>query len=382
MARVINFTSQRLIQSPGRVNLLGEHVDYNQGIVLPAAINRYVTVHAQPVIEPIVTLTALDLNGSVKFDLNEIEKKIDLTGQPLPGWALYPAAVAWVLKSRGFQVTGVQAEYTSDIPIGSGLSSSAAVEVAFAILWQSLGGWSLSRLEIARICQQAENEYVGVHCGLMDQFAVACGVEGHALRFDTRSLDYQPVPLPSGCAIIIADSGIRRSLTNSAYNDRRKACQQAVTIIQQYQPEVTSLRDISNEKLACYREKMPYLTYLRAKHVVDEIARVEDGVNYLQRGDPQSFGRLMTLAHQSLRDLYQVSIPELDFLVESAINLPGCYGSRLTGAGFGGCTVNLVAVEHAQSFIEQLAWSFQQNYHRQAAIYICTASQAASCLSV
>jgi galactokinase len=201
--------------APGRVNLLGEHVDYNDGAVLPAAIDRAMRLQARPSLDGLVRLHALDLKQSVSFSLEHLELKQDAAGDALPSWALYPAGVAWALQQHGLATLPFEAAFTSNLPMGAGLSSSAAVEVGFAALWQRLGGWQADRMTLAKLSQQAENRYVGVNCGLMDQFASANGIEGHALYFDTRSLAFRAVPLPADAAIIIADSRVRRSLANS-----------------------------------------------------------------------------------------------------------------------------------------------------------------------
>jgi galactokinase len=245
------------VRAPGRVNLLGEHVDYNDGMVLPVALDQAVTLAAVPTEDGVVTLQALDLGESASFHVDLVEAKVDLEGRPLPGWARYPAGVAWSLREAGLEVTGAQVAYTSGVPIGAGLSSSAAVEVAFAALWRATGGWSVDNLGLARLCQRAENQYVGVACGLMDQFASACGVEGHALYFDTRSLEWQPLPLPPGTVIVIADSGVRRSLTSSAYNERRQACEQAVEILRQYLPHIRALRDVPPTEFVAFSDFLP-----------------------------------------------------------------------------------------------------------------------------
>ena len=364
-------------RAPGRVNLLGEHVDYNQGVVLPAAIDRAVYVTAAPTSDGVVTLHALDLDERVSFQLSEVDKRHDVDGRALPGWALYPAGVAWALQEGGLSLSGMQAVYTSDVPIGAGLSSSAAVEVAFATTWRALGGWSIEKLALAQLCQRAENAYVGVSSGLMDQFASACGVEGHALCFDTRSLEWSPEALPPGTAIVIADSGIRRSLTNSAYNDRRAACEQAVELLRNYMPEIKSLRDISSVELAAYSMYLPDEICHRAEHVVKEIHRVDQAVIALHRGDAQMFGGYMFSSHKSLRNLYEVSLPELDALVEIARGLPGIYGARLTGAGFGGCTVNLIQAKDAQAFMQGLQEGYLKQTGREASVYLCKASNGA-----
>ena len=375
---IFSKTPSVLGRAPGRVNLLGEHVDYNGGIVLPAAIDRAVSIAAAPTGDDLITLRALDLYQQVSFRIGDLEQRVDVQGSPLPHWALYPAGVAWSLRQAGYAVSGMEAVYTSDVPIGAGLSSSAAVEVCFGTVWRALGGWQMECMELARLCQRAENQYVGVNCGLMDQFASACAVEGHALYFDTRSLDYHPVSLPPGTAIIIADSGIRRSLANSAYNERRAACEQAVELLRKYLPEISSLRDVTTVEFAAYSEYLPPLICKRAEHVVKEIHRVEMAVNALRGADAKLFGGLMFAGHASLRDLYEVSVPELDILVETARNLPGIYGARLTGAGFGGCTVNLVAEAQAEAFIAGLMQGYEEKTGRQAQVYWCHASAGAA----
>lgn len=371
-------TPRLLARAPGRVNLLGEHVDYNEGVVLPAAIDREVQLAAAPTRDRRVTLQALDLNQQVSFSLDVLENRQDLDGQRLPQWAQYPAGVAWVLQEAGLAVPGMQAVYTSNVPIGAGLSSSAAVEVAFATAWRMLGGWKASGLELARHCQRAENTYVGVASGLMDQFASACGVRDHLLYFDTRSLDYRPLPLPRNTAIVIADSGVRRTLANSAYNERRQACEEAVRLLQVYKPGLRSLREITSVELAAYADRLPEIPHKRAEHVTKEMLRVEQAVSALERQDPKHLGGLMYATHRSLRDLYEVSCPELDLLVQITRQIPGCYGARLTGAGFGGCTVNLVEATAAEAFTRALHDEYQLQTGRDAAIYMCQAADGAN----
>jgi galactokinase len=242
------------------------------------AIDRAVTLLAGPTSNGVVTLNAPDLGVQVSFRLDDLSNRCDLAGQPLPGWALYPAGVAWSLQQAGFVVSGMQAVYSSDVPIGAGLSSSAAVEVAFASTWQALSGWEMEKLTLAKLCQRAENEYVGVSSGLMDQFASACGVEGHVMCFDTRSLEWTSLELPPGTVIIIADSGVRRTLATSAYNDRRAACERAVELLQKYLPGLKSLRDVSSVELAAYSTYLPAEIERRAEHVVKEIHRVDQAI--------------------------------------------------------------------------------------------------------
>ena len=368
------------VRSPGRVNLLGEHVDYNQGVVLPAAIDRQVDLFALPLDKRHIEITALDLGETVKIAFTDLDQKLDHQQIPLPTWALYPAGVAWAAQQHDLRLHGFKAAFRSNIPIAAGLSSSAAVEVAFALLSDSLGGWALPRLDLARLCQQAENEYVGVHSGLMDQFACAFGVPGSILRFDTRSLECRALPLPPGVELVIADTGLRRSLANSAYNDRQEDCAQAVAELKRAIPGLQSLRDLSLEDFYRLQNTLPERSALRARHVVEEMARVEAATDCLLNGDAVGLGEWMVAGHASLRDLYQVSLPEIDALVEIARGLPGCYGARLTGAGFGGCTVNLVQTRHVDRFIAALQSDYHVKTGREPQVFACKASKGASIL--
>jgi galactokinase len=363
--------------APGRVNLLGEHVDYNGGPVLPAAIDRAVHLSFAPRTDRRVVLEAVDLGRTATFDLAHLPAKQDTSGEPLPVWAQYPAGVAWALQNDGYEVRGMEASFTSDVPIGAGLSSSAAVEMAFSVAWRELGGWQADNLTLARLSQRAENGYVGVNCGLMDQFACAMGVKDHALYFDTRSLAWEPLPLPAGSAIVVADSGVRRSLANSAYNERRADCERAVAILGEFLPGIQTLRDVSPAQFDAYAGRLPEPVRRHARHVVEECARVDEAIPLLKAGNAAGFGQLMVACHASLRDLYEVSVPELDRLVEIAMSLPGCWGARLTGAGFGGCTVNLVKEELSEPFIAGLKSGYAQSTGRQAQVYLCHASQGA-----
>lgn len=355
--------------SPGRVNLLGEHVDYNDGLVLPVAIDRAVNIHFRRTEEKQITLHAHDLGEECSFVAEQLDEKTTLDGTPLPGWALYPAGVIWNLLRYDFRITSFTAGFRSNIPIGAGLSSSAAVEVGFAVVCVALGGWQLDRMTMARICQEAEREYVGVNCGLMDQFACACGVQDHALVLDTRSLAYRALPLPPDISIVIADSSMRRSLVTSAYNDRRRDCEAAVAHFHAIDPSIRALRDVTPEWFLTAENELPAGIFRHARHVVEEIARVDEAIRLLEKNDPEGFGNLMVQTHASLRDLYEVSSPELDILVEGAVAIEGCLGARLTGAGFAGCTVNLVRNNCVEQFIGQLETDYRSKTGLQAAIF-------------
>ena len=362
-----------IARAPGRVNLLGEHVDYNDGWVLPVAIDRAAYVAVRPRADSLVTLIASDLNERAQFDLTMLAE----TRETLPAWARYPAGVAWALRQVGRAVQGMEALLTSDVPRGSGLSSSAAVEVAFATAWQQLGDWPLAPMEKARVCQHAENQYVGVNCGLMDQFASACGVAGHALLLDCRTLDWEAVPLPEGVAVVVADTTVRRELGNSEYNLRRAHCEAAVRILKEPLPTISALRDVLPADFNRYSALLLPVVQKRARHVVEECARTRRAVEFLRAGDAAQFGALMNACHASLRDLYEVSCPELDVMVEAAQSIAGCYGARLTGAGFGGCTVNLVEAARAEPFTSELAMRYHRATGKTPEIYVCRAAAGA-----
>ncbi len=369
--------SYQTILAPGRVNLLGEHVDYNGGVVLPVAIDRYLKLQFREIDKPILRLNAIDLHQQLDISLDRLEEKIDTEGNALPAFAYYPAGVAWALKQAGLLVTGMDANYSSTIPIGSGLSSSAAVQVAFATAWQALGNWQIDRMQLALICKKSENQYIGVQSGLMDQFASIFGMTDYALCLDTRSLEWKPIRLPEHTTIIIADSQVRRSLAGSAYNERRKDCEESLKKLQELLPDIKDLRDVSVDQFQKLANYLPERQKKRARFVVEECARVTKAVDALEGKDARTFGSLMIECHQGLRDLYEVSCPELDILVETAIHLPGCLGARLTGAGFGGCTVNLVEEAQTESFINQLTEQYLQKTGKAASIYLCHASNGA-----
>lgn len=374
-----------LARAPGRVNLLGEHVDYNDGWVLPAAIDRAAYLAVGPAEEDgLVEIEAPDLNARVSFRLADLEAKLDAHGAALPRWAWYPAGVAWSLRQLGLEVKGLRAALVSDVPVGAGLSSSAAVEVAFATAWQQLGGWLVPPLDLARACQRAENQYVGVNSGLMDQFASACGQAGHLLRLDCRTLAWETVPLPPGVSLVVADTTLRRELAQSEYNTRRAQCEAAVRGLRQAlgDDSLTALRDVSLADFNAHAASLDPVVARRARHVVEECARTDAAVGLLHAGRVADFGALMNACHASLRDLYEVSGPELDAMAAAAQALPGCYGARLTGAGFGGCTINLVATDAVSAFVPALAAAYKNATGLTAEIYVCQAAAGAGVLPV
>jgi galactokinase len=326
----------RIVRAPGRVNLIGEHTDYNEGFVLPAAIDLEVRIAFAPADDRLVRVTRLDTGERRQWDL-------DGGREPDGTWLDYVAGTAWALDAAGRSMRGIRAVIASSLPMNAGLSSSAALELGSARALLDEGVEAVDPLELARICQRAENEYVGVRCGLMDQFASACGHAGSALLLDCRSLDWRPVSLPLGAAVlVVVDSGSPRRLGASEYNARRAQCEAAVALLARDDPAVRSLRDVTRERLAALQGRLDPLTRRRCEHVVTENERVLDTVAALEAGDLAAVGEAFAASHASLRDLYEVSSPELDALVAIANDVPGVIGARLTGAGFGGCTVNLV----------------------------------------
>lgn len=361
----------RIFRAPGRVNIIGEHTDYNDGFVLPAAIDREILLAVRPHGGRQVTLHALDFTGSSTFSLDEIGYDAE---HP---WSNYLRGVCFVLEEAGYHLRGAEIIFGGDVPIGSGLSSSAALEVATATAFLMLAEYEVSGEQIARLCQRAENEFVGTRCGIMDQFISALGQAGHALLIDCRSLKYRTIPVPAGARLVISDTGVRRGLVSSEYNTRRGQCEEGVELLQPVLPEVIALRDVTPEQLEEHKSLLPDTVYRRCRHVVTEDARVMQAVSAMERGNLAQLGELLNASHESLRYNYEVSCKELDIMVELARQQPGVYGSRMTGAGFGGCTISLVANEHAAAFAAAVAPAYKAATGLDPQIYICTASAGA-----
>jgi galactokinase len=353
-----------VVRAPGRVNLIGEHTDYNDGFVLPVAVDRAAWLAVSPRDDAWAAIRAVDMkNDDQTFPVDRVPSS---TGS----WADYPKGVIWALLEEGLAPAGINGVLTSDVPVGAGMSSSAAVEVTFAFAWNQLSGFGLTLPEIALLCQKAENQYVGVNCGIMDQMISACGKAGHAMMLDTRTLERAYFSMPEGIAIVVADSMVRRALSGSEYNVRRAQCEQAVSIIQEQLPEVSALRDVTPQQLEHFQHAMPDVVYRRARHVVTENARVLRVSRALYEGRIEDVGQMLIEGHRSLRDDYEVSIAELDALVEAATQVEGCYGARLTGAGFGGCIIALVADEAVPQVQAHLSEVYEADYGKQPAVYV------------
>ena len=362
----------RVVRGPGRVNLIGEHTDYNGGFVMPMALEAAVRLALVPHDEPAVVLWSEQFAEKAGFPL----------GAPAPAevphWVRYPMRVAEVLAEAGVKLRGFKAVVEGDVPVGSGLSSSAAYEVASALALlvaakpdlpagsaeQASAAHGLTTGRLALLCQSAEHR-VGVRCGIMDQFISIHGKKGHAIVLDCRDLSYQAVPLPTGRAkVVIIDSGVRRKLTSGAYNERRGQCEEGAGRLRKFDPDVKELRDVSPELFRAHESALPQVVRRRCRHVIMEDARVLESAQALEAGDLDRFGRLMNESHDSLRDDYEVSGPELDLLVRIARGVPGVLGSRLTGAGFGGCTVTLARPEA----VEPLRAAVLGRYEKEAGL--------------
>jgi galactokinase len=361
----------RLFRAPGRVNLIGEHTDYNDGFVLPLAIDRDVLYTARPRPDRTVRVHSLNLGESSQFSLDAIEHD---SAHP---WSDYVRGVAQLLVQRFPRLHGMDAVLESTVPIGAGLSSSAALEVATAITLLGLNGLEMETRELALLCQRAENEYVGARCGVMDQLASLFGQERKALLIDCRSLEIEPVPVLPRLAVVICDTLKRRTLGGSEYNVRRAQCEEGVRRLQQALPGIKALRDVSSQQFESLKASLSQPVRDRCEHVVFEDERVKATVAALRRRDLRAVGRLMAASHASLRDKFQVSCAELDTMVEMAAVAPGCIGTRMTGGGFGGCTVSLVEVEDAAAFQGRVAQEYRLRTGIEPTIYVTSPSAGA-----
>ena len=357
---------QFLARAPGRVNLIGEHTDYNDGFVLPMAIDRTTWLAFSPTDDRQVTVHALDKDDHHSFALASFE-------DTRSGWAEYVKSIAWVLKAAGYALSGWQGVMASNVPVAAGLSSSASVEMAVARAFAELAGIDWDPAVMARLAQQAENEWVGVSCGIMDQMISAAGVEGTALLIDCRSLETQHAPLPPDTVVVVLDTNTRRGLVDSAYNERRQQCEAAAKFF-----GVKALRDVNPALFESRAADMDPLIRKRAKHIVYEDERVLAAVEAMRAGDAERLGDLMNESHFSLRDDYEVSSKELDIISDIARQHPACYGARMTGAGFGGCAVALVRADAASSFTARVAAAYHQATNLDPYPYICQPSAGAS----
>jgi galactokinase len=362
----------RIFRAPGRVNLIGEHVDYNDGWVLPMALNRSCYVLASGRSDRTLRVRSEQFHEAV-------EHSLDSPRSSAHHWSDYVRGVAWALEEAGASVCGADLLISSEVPVGSGLSSSAALEVATAFALLGTCGQQLDRTALARACQRAEHEFVGIRCGLMDQLAACFGRKHHALRIDCRSLEVEPVPIDeSQIRVVVANTMVKHALAASEYNARRLECEAAVRLIQAHQPGVRALRDVSWTEIEKLAEAWPDNIRRRARHVTTEIARVPAAVTALLRRDYQALGRLLEASHASLDADYQVTGNELNTMVGLARELPGYCGARMTGGGFGGCTVNLVRAAQAEAYAAELAVRYEKATGLRPDVYLCSSADAAT----
>jgi galactokinase len=364
-------TSPRIFRAPGRVNLIGEHTDYNEGFVMPAAVEFSSLVAISPRTDRKLLIQSNQFPGDLEFNVDH------LPAQRTSTWRDYVLGVALVLRQHGSDLQGANLLVHGNVPIGSGLSSSASIEVASALAFISLDSKHFSLPEIAKFCRQAENEYVGARVGIMDQFVSCMGKAGHALLLDCRSLEFQFAHIPAGIELVVCNTMVKHDLATGAYNQRRAECEEGVRYFAKADPAIRALRDVSSEMLERIGGELPPTIRKRCTHVIRENQRTLDAARALAEGDLARMGKLMRESHESLRDLYEVSCRELDVMVDAAQGLPGFIGGRMTGGGFGGCTVNLVREENATDFAAQIAQRYREATGITPQIYPCHAANGA-----
>jgi galactokinase len=362
---------QFVVRAPGRVNLIGEHTDYNDGFVLPMAIDRAVWIALQPRDDRRVVCHSLDFDQALGFSLEDASEMGTHT-RTGSEWGEYLKGVAWALQQAGHALQGWEGIVAGDVPVGAGLSSSAALEMATARAFAVVSGLPWEPAAMAKIGQRAENEWVGINCGIMDQLISAAGVAGHALLIDCRSLETQPVPLPTGTAVVVLDTATRRGLVDSAYNERRAQCEAAARFF-----DVRALRDVSVAQFQAQADRLDELTRRRAHHVVTENTRTLQAAQAMRQGDAIELGQLMNASHASLRDDFEVSSNELNAMVACARRHDACYGARMTGGGFGGCAIALVRAEVAHDAADATATWYRATTGIAPNAYICTATDGA-----
>jgi len=355
-----------IVRAPGRVNLIGEHTDYNDGFVLPLAINRAVWIALRRRDDRCVAIHSIDYDQQGHFSLE------NLTNDDA-GWVEYLKGTAWSLKDAGHELGGFEGILIGDVPLGAGLSSSAALEMATARALATVSNLDWDPAVMAKLGQRAENKWIGVNCGIMDQLISAAGQADHALLIDCRSLQTESVPFPPGVAVVVLDTATRRGLVDSAYNERRSQCESAAEFFQ-----VPALRDVPLELFAQVGNDLDDVTERRARHVVTENDRTLQAVEAMRRGEVAALGVLMNKSHESLRDDYEVSSDALNAMVECAQAHAACHGARMTGAGFGGCAVALIDAAAADDFVESTAKAYQEQTGHEPAVYVCQATDGAA----
>jgi galactokinase len=354
-----------VVRAPGRVNLIGEHTDYNDGFVCPLAIDRAVWIALRPRDDRRIAVYSVDYNETREFSLDDLKNE-------KAGWIEYLKGTAWSLQDAGHRLSGWEGVMQGDVPLGAGLSSSAAVEMATARALAATGNLDWNPAKMAKLGQRAENKWVGVNCGIMDQLISAAGRANHALLIDCRSLETQPVPFPPGTAVVVLDTSTRRGLVDSAYNERRSQCEAAAKFF-----GVSVLRDVTMKQFEKKAGKLDDVTRRRALHVIGENDRTVQAADAMRRGDAVETGRLMNESHRSLRDDFEVSSDALNVMVECARAHAACFGARMTGAGFGGCAMALIRADAAADFVAKTAVAYEKKSGHKPAVYVCQATNGA-----
>jgi len=364
----------RVYRAPGRVNLIGEHTDYNEGYVMPVALGFYCWLAISPRDDQKLVISSDGFSDAAEVELDSPEI------HPRKTWSDYPVGVALELKRAGVPLRGANLLIHGEVPMGAGLSSSAAIEVATALALAEQSGHSPDRVQLALLCQKAENEFVGARCGIMDQFISLHGRKNHALLLDCRALDFELVAIPECVRLVICNTMVKHEHASSGYNQRRAECEEAVQRLAKVLPGIRSLRDVTLDQLDLHRGTLSEVLYKRALHVIAENARVLGATEALRAEDLERFGKRMAESHSSLRDLYEVSCVELDLMVDQANRQEGVYGARMTGGGFGGSTINLVESRFADAFAENMARGYEKETGIVPQIYICAPAEGAGAI--
>lgn len=370
----------QLFAAPGRVNLIGEHTDYCDGFVMPAAIDFSTIVAISPRTDGRIVAHSVNFNERVDKSIPELldDGFASLRAGRKVHWSDYPAGVLWALREHGVPIAnGFSLTIAGDVPLGAGLSSSASVEVATAFAVLGATSFDMPLPQIAQLCRRAENVFVGANVGIMDQFVSCCGAQDAAVMIDCRSLQYTLAPIPPEVRIVICNSMVNHSNAGGEYNTRRAEIEEGTAILHSHRPEIKALRDATVEDLAQWGNEMKPNVLRRCRHIITEDTRVLAAVTAFRNSDLTRFGELMAEAHASFRDDFEASCPEIDILVELAVKQPGCYGARITGGGFGGCTVNLVAVDHVPAFVDAMWAGYLAATSITAEIYTSRASAGA-----
>jgi galactokinase len=359
----------RLYRAPGRANLIGEHTDYNQGFVMPAAIDLYCWVAIAPRADRRLEVHSSNFGNTVVVDLDD--KTLNRRGD----WSDYVVGTAWALEKSGYELSGAEILVHGEVPIGSGLSSSAAIEMSTGYALLDITGTKIDLVQLAIACHRGENDFVGARVGMMDQFISGLGRAGDALMLDCRSLKATPLPIPPDVRLVVCNTGVKHQLAVGEYNVRRAQCEEGVLRLSSVLPEVHALRDVSPSRLDHYKALLPELIYRRCRHVVTENERVERAAETLLEGNLPMLGKLMAESHRSMRDDYEISCAELDTMVEIATMRPGVIGARMTGGGFGGCTINLVHADAAEAFKRSVALEYEKRTQIHPEIYVLSATE-------